>query len=109
MDETSYYVSDDNQLVCVKFDVRDQENCIIELSFTKGDILNILNMPALRKEKIDISGIEGVATLNPKRDANRQIVFSYRNGSVVESGTVFYSYEKLTVLLEKAFADINSR
>lgn len=109
MDKTSYYISDDNQLVHVNFDVRDQESCSIELSFTKDDILNILNMSTFRKEKIDINGIEGVATLNLRHDTNRQIVFNYRNGSVVDSGTVFYSYEKLTILLEKAFSDINSR
>ena len=109
MDETTYRISHDDQEVHVNFDLRDQENCFIQLSFSKKDVLNIINMGLLHKCKIDVAGIEGVACLESGIADERQICFSYRNRSKVESGTVFYSYKKLSDLLNEAFAKLNSK
>ena len=109
MDKTTYRISDEEQEVHVSFDVRDQENCCIELSFSKADVLNIINMDAFKRKKIDVAGIEGVACLGSGTGDERQISFNYRNCSVVNSGTVYYSYRKLCALLNDAFTELNSR
>jgi len=105
-DKTSYRVSHDDNQVHVSFDLRDQENCFIELAFTKDDVLEIINMEVFRKKKIDLIGIEGNACLSRGKDENL-IMFSYRNKSTSDSGTVFYPYGKLTVLLDRAFTELN--
>jgi hypothetical protein len=107
MDETTYRISYEDQEVHVSFDLRDQENCFIELSFSKDDVLNIINMGLLHKNKIDVAGIEGVASLTSGNADDRQICFNYRNRSAVESGTVLYSYKKLSALLNEAFTKLN--
>lgn len=79
MDETSYIIS--RKKLMVNFDLRDQENCFINLTFTIDDILNILNMDALKKLKIEVKGIEGTASLPAIRTVDRNICFNYRSGS----------------------------
>lgn len=109
MDQTTYRISSENQEVHVNFDLQDQENCCIELSFTKDDVLSIINMGILKKKKIDLAGIEGVASLGSGNADADQICFSYRNGRVSETGTVFYSYKKLSALLNEVFSELNSK
>lgn len=109
MDKTTYRISDEKQEVYVSFDLRNDEDCVIELSFSKDDVLNILNMEVLSKNKIDVAGIEGFASLNRENLGKREICFSYRNGYTVNSGTVFYSYKRLSALLNKAFTELNSK
>lgn len=108
MDETTYRISHEEQEICVNFDLREDENCFIELSFSKDDVLNIINMGTFRKEKIDLKSIEGSASLPLKNSPDRNIGFSYRSKDLVDSGTVFYSYDKLSVLLNEAFTKLNS-
>lgn len=106
MDETTYKIS--RSRLTVNFDLREQENCFIILTFTRDDILNILNMDAFRKENIEVKGIEGMASLPRNNVVERNICFTYRNKSKTAAGTVFYPYQKMINILDDAFTKINS-
>ncbi len=106
IDETSYHLAEDAKSIHVIFDVRTDERCQIGLDLTTRDVLNIINMKTLRKTKIDIEGISGMASLSSMRGPQQLICFFYKNGSD-GYGTVYYEYGLLVVLLEKAFMELN--
>lgn len=94
-------------MIHVNFDLRDQENCFIGLSFSEDDVLAIINMQYLRQNKINIAGIEGMASLGGEKSDDADICFFYKNGTN-EAGTVFYPYKKLTAMLNQAFSELSA-
>ncbi len=104
MDETDYQISFKDRRIRVRFDLREEENCFIELSFSEDDALAIINMRHLGKKNIEVESIGGTASLDGGRRPDRKICLAYAN---MEMGTVFYPYEKLTVLLNTAFSELS--
>lgn len=104
MDETDYRISAEDRRIHVSFDLRSDESCFIELSFSEDDALAIINMKHLGKKKIEVESIGGTASLPEGRSLERKICLAYANK---EAGTVFYPYEKLSTLLSTAFSDLS--
>ena len=108
MDETSYKVSVEDNSIRVHFDLRSEENCFIELQFSEGDALSIINMKHLGKTNIPIGSIGGAASLGSGKPAERDICLAYRNGNR-GTGTVNYPYERLSALLNEALTELSGR
>ena len=106
MDETTYEVSVENNNIRVRFDLRTEENCFIDLSFSENDVLAIINMKHLGQSKIPIKSIGGEASLASGKPSDRLICLAYKNGNT-GTGTVIYPYEKLAGLLSQAFSELS--
>jgi hypothetical protein len=105
MDETTYEVSVEHNNIRVLFDLRTEENCFIGLTFSEDDALAIINMKHLGQNKIPLKSIGGNASLGSGKPSGKNICLAYKNGNT-GTGTVFYPYEKLTLLLSQAFSEL---
>lgn len=105
MDETKYYLNEDMDGVEVNFDLRNQENCFIQISFTENDIGNLMNMDVFGKYEMDIEGISGSCSRSKGPLDKQTISFCYKNGAS-GVGTVFYNFKKLKVIMTDAFEQI---
>lgn len=106
MDKTSYKINFERNSIDVHFDLRTDENCFIDLSFSEDDVLSIINMMHLGQNKIMLKSIGGEASLGSGKLYDRNISLIYKNGNR-GMGTVYYPYEKLTVLLSQAFSELS--
>jgi len=106
MDETSHEVSVERNSIHVLFDLRTDENCFIGLSFSEDDALAIINMKHLGQKIISLKSIGGKASLGSGKPSKRNICLAYKNGNS-GTGTVYYPYEKLMVLLSQAFSELS--
>ncbi|MEH0020841.1 MAG: hypothetical protein V6Z89_14390 [Desulfobacter sp.] len=105
MDETTYYLNETMDELKVNFDMRDQSSCFIQLTFTKKDIGNLMNMETLGKYEMDVEGISGNCSRSRDPLEKQTISFCYKNGSR-GIGTVFYNYKKLKIIMTDAFEQI---
>ena len=104
MDHTKYRVNHSERTVSVHFDVRDQENCCIELDFTEDDLLTVINMVALGKAKVELGGISGFASLPDYTPGQGNVCFSYASRGGY--GFVHYPYSRVCELFEFAFGEL---
>jgi hypothetical protein len=105
MDETRFIAIAENKIIYVVFDVRAEERCFKGLKFSEDDARAICLMSALRKVTQPLPSVSGTASFGSKNTTNRDICISFKNGTS-GTGTVYYSYDKLCALLNRALAEI---
>lgn len=106
MDNTTYELSEDMDGVSINFDLTNDEDCFIQLFFTRDDIGNLMNMDVFGKYKMEIEGISGTCTRDRGPLEQQKICFNYSN-SDSQIGTVYYSYEKLKKIMTNCFSALH--
>ena len=105
MDNTTYELSEDLDGVSINFDLTDDEDCFIQLFFTRDDIGNLMNMDVFGKHSMELEGISGSCSRGRGPLEQQQICFSYSNGSS-GVGTVYYNYKKLKKIMTDCFTTL---
>lgn len=106
MNETSWAVRKDPLGVDVTFDVREQENCLISLFFTKEDIETLMLLDTFGKYRADLEGIKGNVTRSRGDIDKNNLTFTYSNGGVDYFGTVCYNHRKVKDIMTAAIEEI---
>ncbi|MDQ7731712.1 hypothetical protein QT231_03320 [Halomonas sp. SpR1] len=105
MDETTWMVTEEPLGVRVNFDLRSEENCFIELFFTKKDIEQLMHMDTFGKYFLELDGISGNVS-RTRGDINRNtLAFTYLNGGT-GYGSVHYNHGKLKNIMACAIEKI---
>lgn len=107
MDKTTYELDHDKKTLNVRFDLRNQEDCTIDLFFTVNDIHTLNNMYqcGIYDGKI-LEGTSGACSRDKVPLHKQKIAFIYKNGGNGD-GSVYYDSKKFMKIITETFEEIN--
>ena len=105
MDGTTWEINQEPLGVRVNFDQTTEENCFIELFFTKEDIEKLMHMDTFGKYYHELDGINGNVARSRGNINNNKLGFTYRNGATGD-GSVCYNHGKVKKIMTTAIEQI---
>lgn len=106
MDQTTHKLDHDAKTLDVRFDLINQENCTIDLSFTVNDIHTLYTMYqcGVYEGKI-LEGTSRACSRDRVPLRKQKIKFLYKNGNTGD-GSVYYDSQKFKQIVTEAFEEI---